>query len=134
MPILTRRWNDPPHPEGEGLRVLVTRYRPRGVSKADETWDRWIPALGPSPALLAAVDGKGREAIAWSTYKIGYLKEMRGAEPQRQIAELAGRVARGETVTLICSARCVREARCHRSLLKSLIESAPEAGTGTAEG
>ena len=47
MPIKTRRWNDPPDKD-EGYRLLVTRYRPRGVAKADETWDAWEPKLGPS--------------------------------------------------------------------------------------
>jgi len=40
------------------------------------------------------------------------------------IADLARRVARGETITLLCSSACVREDRCHRSLLKALIEQA----------
>ena len=32
MPIRTRRWNDPPEP-GEGLRILVCRYRPRASAR-----------------------------------------------------------------------------------------------------
>jgi len=44
MPIRTRRWNDPGQ-KGDGLRVLVCRYRPRGVRKEDETWDVWLPGL-----------------------------------------------------------------------------------------
>jgi len=35
-----------------------------------------------------------------------------------QIAELAARVSAGETITLLCSSQCAREARCHRSILK----------------
>ena len=38
------------------------------------------------------------------------------------VTELAKRVSSGETITLLCSSACVREARCHRSLLKELIE------------
>jgi uncharacterized protein YeaO (DUF488 family) len=39
------------------------------------------------------------------------------------IRELAQRVTRGETITLMCSSACERESRCHRSLLKELIEA-----------
>jgi uncharacterized protein YeaO (DUF488 family) len=40
-----------------------------------------------------------------------------------RIAELAKQVAGGETITLLCSSQCVRESRCHRSILKELIEA-----------
>jgi uncharacterized protein YeaO (DUF488 family) len=119
MPIRTRRWNEAGE-EGEGLRLLITRYRPRGVSKAEETWDEFWPELGPSKELHAAVYGKGRMPIGWEVYRARYLGEMRGQK--ERIAELARRVAGGEAITLVCSSACVREARCHRSLLKVLIE------------
>ena len=38
-------------------------------------------------------------------------------------AELAQRVQGGETITLLCSSACTRESRCHRSLLRELIEA-----------
>src|SRR5262249_16432652 len=47
MPIKTRRWNDPRQPDDK-FRLLICRYRPRAVRKADETWDAWFPELGPS--------------------------------------------------------------------------------------
>ena len=69
MPIRTKRWNDPGE-AGDGVRVLVCRYRPRGVSKAAETWDRWVPALGPSKELHAAYYGKkGLAPISWGVYR-----------------------------------------------------------------
>ena len=37
-------------------------------------------------------------------------------------AELAKKVKAGQTITLLCSSACEREDRCHRSLLKALIE------------
>jgi len=39
-----------------------------------------------------------------------------------RIAALAERVGAGETITLLCSSACDRESRCHRSLLRELIE------------
>lgn len=117
--IKTKRWNDPKEPD-DGFRLLVCRYRPRGVAKADETWDAWEPDLGPTVALHAAVYGKGVLPIPWATYRVRYLAEMR--QRKGKIAELAARVSAGETITLLCSSSCTRESRCHRSLLKELIE------------
>ena len=117
--IRTRRWNDPPE-SGDGFRLLVCRYRPRGVRKADETWDAWDPNLGPSTELHAAVYGKGVLPIPWATYRRRYLLEMRQQRPKVQ--DLARRVQTGETITLLCSSACTRESRCHRSLLKELID------------
>jgi hypothetical protein len=36
---------------------------------------------------------------------------------------LAARARGGETVTLLCSSACVDPARCHRTLLKELIDA-----------
>lgn len=116
--IRTKRWNDPIDPE-DGTRVLVTRYRPRGVAKANETWTEWQPNLGPSVKLHAAAYGKNGLQINWETYRAAYLKEM-SAQTQA-IDALAKRVDAGETITLLCSTQCIRESRCHRSLLQSLI-------------
>jgi uncharacterized protein YeaO (DUF488 family) len=118
MPVRTRRWNDPPQP-GDGLRVLVCRYRPRGVSKADETWDVWLADLGPSRELHADYYGKHGPPIGWAEYKKRYLWEM--AARGKLLESLAARVRSGETVTLLCSSACEEEQRCHRSLLAELL-------------
>lgn len=118
--ILTRRWNDPPWPD-EGVRLLVTRYRPRGVAKADEAWDEWDANLGPSVELHRAAYGKGVLAIPWDTYRVLYLREMR--QRTEKVAALADRVMAGQAVTLLCSSACDRESRCHRSLLRELINA-----------
>jgi uncharacterized protein YeaO (DUF488 family) len=120
MPVFTKRWDDPADPS-DGFRLLITRYRPRALPKADETWNAWIPELGPSVALHAAAYGKHGPAISWSLYRQRYLLEMKSQADKVQ--QLTDRVARGETITLLCSSACTVERRCHRSLLKELIES-----------
>ena len=118
MPITTRRWNDPPV-RGEGLRILVCRYRPRGVRKEDETWDEWKPDLGPSRELHAAFWGKAGAPIGWMEYRKRYLDEMTG---RRALLEsLAERVARGNAIALLCSSACTDAEHCHRTLLTELI-------------
>jgi uncharacterized protein YeaO (DUF488 family) len=119
MPIYTRRWDDSPG-QAEGLRILVTRYRPRGLAKSAETWDLWMPNLGPSKELHAAAYGKIGTGISWQTYLARYRIEMQ--QQTQAIAELAAKVKNGETITLLCSSQCERESRCHRGILKQLIE------------
>jgi len=121
MPIRTRRWNDPPGPD-DGHRLLVCRYRPRGVRRDAETWDDWWPELAPSPALHAAFYGKHEAPLPFEVYVPRFLEEMRGQV--FRLRALAGRVAAGETITLLCSSACTDPTRCHRSLLARLIEEA----------
>ena len=121
MPVRTKRWNDPAEPD-DGLRVLICRYRPRGVRKQDEAWDMWYPNLGPSKTLHRAVYTEEASKLPWPQYRRRYLEEQRASGAL--IEELAKRVKSGETITLLCSSACVRESRCHRSLLKELIEAA----------
>jgi uncharacterized protein YeaO (DUF488 family) len=123
VPITTRRWNDPPV-RGEGVRVLVCRYRPRGVKKEDETWDEWQPNLGPSKELHAAFWGKTGEPIGWAEYKKRYLAEMR--ERHELVERLAERLEKGERLAFLCSSACTDAEHCHRTLLKGLVEGAAE--------
>jgi uncharacterized protein YeaO (DUF488 family) len=122
MPIFTKRWDDPTDPTADGHRLLITRYRPRALPKSEETWHAWEKDLAPSVELHAAVYGKaGRTPLSWDVYRQRYLKEMLAQKPK--IKALADRVRAGETITLLCSSQCTREDRCHRSLLKALIEA-----------
>jgi uncharacterized protein YeaO (DUF488 family) len=130
MPLKTRKWNDAREPD-DGYRLLITRYRPRGVTKAAETWDEWEPALGPSKELFAAFKGKveGASPLGWTQYRRRYLDEQKRNRPM--IEALAKRVASGEAITLLCSSSCLRESRCHRSLLRELIENAAAGAPST---
>ena len=120
MPIKTKRWNDPKDAD-EIFRLLICRYRPRGLPKAKETWHRWCPDLGPSKKLHADFYGKNGPPITWDEYRRRYLQEM---ESQNEyIEQLAELVAEGKTITLLCSSACEDAAHCHRTLLRELIEA-----------
>jgi uncharacterized protein YeaO (DUF488 family) len=118
--IKTKRWCDPAEPD-DGLRVLVARYRPRGVTRAEETWQGFLPQLGPSKALHAAYYGKTGDAIGWDAYRERYLAEMKGQS--LFIRGLAEHVRAGNRLTLLCSSACTDERHCHRTLLRGLIEA-----------
>ena len=129
MPINTKRWNDP-RKKSDGFRLLICRYRPRALPKADETWDSWCPDLGPSRDLHADFYGKHGPPITWEQYRERYLKEM---EAQAEmIDELAALVAEGKTITLLCSSACIDATHCHRALLRELIEARVEARQATS--
>jgi uncharacterized protein YeaO (DUF488 family) len=120
--IKVKRWNDPVA-DDDGFRLLICRYRPRALRKADETWKAWWKVLGPSKHLHASFYCKHGPPPPWEVYRDCYLAEMSEAEPQAKIAELAERVMAGETITLLCSSACVDAQSCHRTLLKGLIEA-----------
>ncbi len=121
MPIRLKRWNDP-REEDDGFRLLICRYRPRALPRAKETWDAWWKDLGPSRKLHADFYGKHGPPIGWDEYRTRYLEEM--TAQGEKIRELARRAAGGETITLLCSSACVDAGRCHRSLLRDLVEAA----------
>lgn len=118
--IRTKRWNDPPE-TSDGTRVFVARYRPRYLRKGEEPWEEWRKELAPSRELHAAWYGKsGRKSISLSEFTRRYRREM-GIQ-QASITELARRLLRCETITLLCY--CADASRCHRSLLKGMVEQA----------
>lgn len=142
-----------PSSEDDGLRILVTRYWPRGIKK--DAIDRWFRGLGPAPELIKLWKSGG---IAWERFRKEYLDEYESTDKSALLKELkdfirravegAGRGGKGTTgrrgagartgkgdngvrvaraaagavrgVTLLCT--CRMDERCHRDILKELIE------------
>lgn len=120
MPVRTKRWNDPPEAT-DGYRLLICRYRPRGVPREGEPWDAWCQAFAPSEELHAAAYGKHAAPISFEVYTERFHAEM---SRQRYWFEgFAERLRAGETITLLCSSACVDPARCHRTLVKAMLEA-----------
>lgn len=121
VPVRTKRWNDPVE-DDDGYRLLICRYRPRGIPKIGEPWDAWCSALAPSQDLHAAAYGKTGPPLAFVDYERRFREEMKG---QRYWIEgFAAHLRRGDTITLLCSSACVDPARCHRTIVKTLLEEA----------
>lgn len=111
----------------DGLRILVTRFRGRGMRTT--RYDVWMASLGPSERLLRAVQS-GR--ISWAAFAREYRRElvMDGAidarsksiknHGQKFTLRLIRKLARSGNVTLMC--HCAEdEQQCHRHLLRELI-------------
>lgn len=128
MPIRTKRINDPAA-SSDGTRILITRYRPRGVRRGAESWAAWDKRLAPSTALLDAYLGKARSPhgvtkdlppITWSEFRKRFRAEMREPQAQAALDELRRRAGDGETMTLLCY--CEDRDHCHRTLVHELLE------------
>jgi len=115
-----------PMQAGDGLRILATRYRGRGLAKS--RYDVWMASLGPSEKLL-----KEHSHMPWSTWSAKYRAEVLGGakEKQNPLIRNAGQkftlrlikhLARRQHVTLLC--HCGADVtHCHRFLLRDLIQS-----------
>jgi len=99
---------------GDGDRILITRYWPRGMSR-DRMSARWLQDLAPSRELLS--DWKTNR-INWDEYADRFHAEME--EHEDLIAELATKSQAG-TITLLCFER-EGDPHCHRHLLARLID------------
>ncbi len=111
-----------PRARGEGLRLGTVRRPPRGVPKAEfasrDFYDVWLPDLAPSEALvkqaLQASDDR-----AWRAFERRYRAEMKRPEAARLLALLAA-LSRQTDFAVGCY--CEDEARCHRSVLRTLLQ------------
>ncbi len=119
MPILTKSIYEPQVPE-DGLRVLTTRYWPRGIKR--EKVDRYLPVLGPSRELLQAFRAA---AIDWHEFRNRYPREVEDPQAIEEI-EMLAELATAATVTVMCV--CKDDSHCHRRLLKQLIEQTGSSG------
>jgi uncharacterized protein YeaO (DUF488 family) len=117
------------NPEADGLRILIARFRGRGMSS--DMYDVWMPSLGPSEQLLRDVQS-GR--ITWAQFTKQYLAELFLNGPidarsktiknhgQKFTLRLLKRLAQSQNVTLLC--HCDEDAaQCHRYILHKLITS-----------
>ncbi len=91
-------------PSGDdGLRILVERLWPRGLSKADAAIDHWMKDVAPTPQLRTWF---GHRAERWEEFRRRYRAEL--MENGATINELMNLCA-GRQVTFVFAARDVRQ-------------------------
>ncbi|WHZ15739.1 MAG: DUF488 family protein [Nitrospira sp.] len=101
---------------GDGVRILVDRVWPRGVSKEQARLDAWRKELAPSTELRKWF---GHDPKKWDDFRTRYRMELRRPEQNQAIQELA-RLARSKTVTLLYGAADTEHNQA--VVLKELIE------------
>ncbi len=108
--------------KGEGLRLGTVRRPPRGVPKAEHAsrdfYDVWLPDLAPSESLVKKALLASDERT-WNGFVRRYRAEMKRPEATRLLALLA---ALSHTTNFSVGCYCESEARCHRSVLKTLLQ------------
>jgi len=106
----------------EGLRIGTARRPPRGLPKAEYSskniYDVWFPNLSPSEGLLKQYFPITEEK-QWRAFKRRFLAEMKTPGPTRDLDLLA---ALSHQTNFSIGCYCDDESRCHRSILRNLLE------------
>ena len=104
-----------PVEEEDGLRILITRFYPRGVKR--EKYDIWVRELAPSAELLKRY--KNTE-IDWDNFKTTLLNELRDNLESVEVIQTLHSQSQFGDVTLLCYEK--DGCPCHRHLVRDLME------------
>jgi uncharacterized protein YeaO (DUF488 family) len=113
-----KRAYEPPAPE-DGLRVLVDRLWPRGLSKEAAAIDEWRKDVAPSSELRKWF---GHDPKRWATFKARYREELRTPERSAGLEHLRA-LGREQSVTLLFAAR--DETHNHAAALLEVLKGRP---------
>jgi uncharacterized protein YeaO (DUF488 family) len=114
--LTTKCVYDPRSP-GDGLRLLVMRFWPRGVART--AVDLWFRELGTTPALIQQWKNG---AVRWTEFRRAYQRGLQDPAARQAITEIR-KLLSEKPVTLLCS--CPDDARCHRSILRQAVLQQP---------
>lgn len=113
MNIRVRRIYDAPQ-AGDGLRILVDRLWPRGVTRQRAALDRWMKDLAPSAGLRRWY---GHDPARWPEFRERYFAELRG---RPELVTVLRELAEKQDLVLLYACR---EARCNSAqALKDYIQ------------
>jgi uncharacterized protein YeaO (DUF488 family) len=98
--VRVRRVYEQPSPD-DGVRLLVDRLWPRGVSKAKAHLDEWVKDVAPSDDLRRWY---GHDPERFPEFRRRYLSELREPERATALERLTEAASRG-TVTLLTATK-----------------------------
>ncbi len=100
MSVRSGRIYDPPR-EADGLRVLVDRLWPRGMSKAKAALDEWCKQVAPTTGLRRWY---GHDPLRFAEFARRYQVEL--AEGEQSVAlDHLREISTGDTVTLLTATK-----------------------------
>jgi uncharacterized protein YeaO (DUF488 family) len=114
--VTLKRVYEPAAP-GDGMRILVDRLWPRGLSKKDAAVDLWCKDVAPSDHLRKWF---GHDPARWAEFRVRYRRELR--EHPEALKAIRAQV-RGRSITLLFAAK--DEAHNNAVVLKALLTRAP---------
>src|SRR5580704_14744681 len=113
----------------DGMRVLVDRLWPRGLTKEDAAVKLWLRELSPSDELRKWFHANPE---GWRMFQKRYLKELASPEASAAVEKLH-RLAEGKRkVTLLFASR--NEQRNNATVLKELLEGMPKPPSSVGRG
>jgi uncharacterized protein YeaO (DUF488 family) len=101
---------------GDGLRILIDRLWPRGMSKASLKYDEWVRDLAPSNELRKWYNHDPKRA---AEFRRRYRHEL--APRREELAALRARL-KGHKATLLTATRELELS--HANVLRGLLEKA----------
>jgi uncharacterized protein YeaO (DUF488 family) len=116
-----------PKEEGDGVRLLITRFYPRGVKK--DRFDRWVRELSPSKELLHSYRVKEK---TWGVFRSEFMAEMKANPASIEAIRALRKESREGNVTLLCYER--GEAPCHRYVVAELVKKPKLLAISTVRG
>nr|WP_052835970.1 DUF488 family protein [Thermobacillus composti] len=85
-----------------GVRILVDRLWPRGVSKDAASIDEWMKEIAPSPELRTSFSHRPER---FEEFASSYERELSEDPLRLGLADRICETARGQTVTLVYAAK-----------------------------
>ena len=114
MSIELRRVYDPPAPD-HGVRILVDRLWPRGLTKEKAKIDVWLKTVAPSNDLRRWIHG---DMAKWTEFESRYFAEL-DANPEA-VAQLRDYLKHGNVVLLYAAKSTTQN---HARVLKAYAET-----------
>lgn len=113
----------------DGVRVLVDRLWPRGLTKEEAAVKHWLRDLAPSNELRQWFHANPE---AWALFRKRYLKELAGPKATAAVEKLHGLAEGKKNVTLLYASR--NQGRNNATVLKELLEGGrkPPSSVGRA--
>ena len=101
MNVVLKRAYDKPS-VSDGVRVLVDRLWPRGLTKDKAQIDHWLRDLAPSDSLRKWYHAR---PTMWTEFRKRYLEELGAPEASRALEELYALAAKSRTTTLVYASK-----------------------------
>ncbi|HEY3415097.1 MAG TPA: DUF488 family protein [Armatimonadota bacterium] len=120
--VKLKRIYESPAPD-DGVRILIDRLWPRGVSRETAALDDWDREIAPSPDLRKAFS---HDPEHWVAFRAGYFAEL---QANRDAVERLLRFAREGTLTLLYAAK--DPVYNHAQVLKEYLDGQMDAGAAS---
>ena len=102
----------------DGIRILVDRLWPRGVSKEKAKLDYWLKEIGPSNDLRKSFH---HESKTFEDFREAYKEELKYGKQKEALEQLKDIVKEHDHITLLFAAKNEDANQAH--VLKDLLKS-----------